>query len=245
MDPSKRLIEKIREQEISPKPKWFFFLRNRLVLSGFLLFILLGGISFSIVLLVLQQADFQLLEHFGHSRWESVLSLLPFLWLVLLVVALGLAMWSLRRIKRGYKFPLGQLAGYSVALSMVIGTLFFISGGGKALEDAFAIQVSFYEGIREKKEKLWTMPEEGYLSGKIEKTEIGSLELRAFNGTLWEVDVSEASFPPFVLLERGEEIKLIGELMGDHQFRAREIRPWGGPGSGSRFRNQGRKKEGN
>ena len=75
------------------------------------------------------------------------------------------------------------------------------------------------------------MPGAGYLSGVITAAGDSTLALRDFKGKTWAIDVSGAFIAPVLRLEAGEKIKLVGETAGENQFKAGEVRPWGGPGA--------------
>lgn len=230
MERSEKLIAVIKEKNITPVPKWQFLLKNSLFFGGYVLAVLLGGLAFSVVLFAIQQTDFILISHLSHSRLEFFLSLLPIFWIVMLIVFLLIAMYGIRHSRKGYKFSLARQVGFSALLSILLGTLFFIAGGGHWLEHAFAVNVSLYESIQEKKIKLWMMPEEGQLAGMIDRVDEGSFQLTDFYGKSWTIDYDNAFISPMVLMEKGEEIKLVGTMPEKGHFRAEEIRPWQGPG---------------
>lgn len=238
MKPSERLLQKIKEEQAEPAPYWHFAVKDKLLWAAFGLAAVLGALAFSVILFAIQQTDFNIISHLSHSGLELFLGLLPFFWIILLVVFLLIAMYSVQYSRRGYKFTLAKLVGYSAALSILMGTLFFIGGGAQQLEQAFALKVSAYESIQEKKVKLWSKPEEGYLSGEIVEAGLDAFKLKDFQGKTWAVRYEQAFVPPVVLLERGEKVKLIGEIRGKDEFAASEIRPWGGVGSRARRGNQ-------
>lgn len=228
MKPSEKLIQAIREQDIKPVPKWRFTLRNSLLLAAFLLAVLLGALSFSVILFAIQQTDFNVVSHLSHSRMELFLGLLPFFWIIVLIVFLAIAIYSIQYAPKGYKFSAGKWVAYSAALSMLLGTLFFIAGGAERIENAFEVNVSIYQSIEEKKAQLWSMPQDGYLAGNIEDVGAGALQLKDLQGKTWTIHYEDAFIPPAVLLERGEKVKFIGRITAEGEFTAEEIRPWGG-----------------
>lgn len=234
MKNSERLIQTIKERRIRPVPKFLFTGRELLLWGVFALSALLGAAAFSVILFSIQQTDFYLLQHSSHSRLEMLLSLLPFVWVAFLLVFLGLSMFSFRNSRRGYKWRLTQLAAYSFGFSVLLGTFFFLAGGAARLERAFDVRVSIYQSIEEKKIKLWSMPEQGYLSGIIETVEADEMTIRDFNGKIWAVDISNAFIAPALALDAGEQVKMTGRMITEGQFDAEGIRPWGGAG----FRHQ-------
>lgn len=228
MKTAQKLVEQIKAQQIQPRPRWYYTVLKWTVWLGFGLVVLIGALSFSVILFAIQQADFQLLQHLGHSRLEGFLSLLPLIWIVFLTLALLLSMYTLRYSERGYKFTLARLAGYSAAFSILLGTAFFISGGAQRLEKAFAIRVDLYQSVQEKKEQIWSMPETGYLGGTILSVTPEALELEDFKGKKWTIDYLAADWPARVQLKPGERIKLRGKQGSSSVFSASLIRPWGG-----------------
>ena len=74
----------------------------------------------------------------------------------------------------------------SAALSMTIGTLFFITGGAKWLEKKFETHIESYESILEKKTRIWSQPELGTLSGEIVKIQNNTLLLKDWTNKVWE-----------------------------------------------------------
>lgn len=230
MKGSEKLIETIKQQAIQPAPKWQFQVKNGLLWAAFLLSTLLGAMAFSVILFTIQQTDFNVVSHLSHSRLELFLGLLPFVWIALLVVFLAIAFYSIQHSRKGYKLTVAKQFGFSAALSVLLGTLFFIGGGAHQLEHAFAVNVEIYESIQQKKIKLWSIPEDGYLSGKIEAVNDDFITLKDFNNQTWKVAYDAAFMPPVVRLEQGETIKLIGKMTSKNEFKAEEIRPWGGRG---------------
>jgi len=228
MDNPDKLIQKIKEEKITPKPKWYFALKNALIWSLYLLFILIGAISFSIVLFAVQQTDFELLSHIGHSKLEALLSILPIIWLISLIGFIAGSIYSIYNSKRGYKFTFNKIIALSVGLSIVIGTIFFISGGASWFEEAFALRVGFYESIQKKKEKIWQNPEKGNIAGTIIKVDDDKIELQDLDNNKWQIDLHDVFIPRAVFLEKGEKVKITGKKIDDNTFKAEGIYPWGG-----------------
>lgn len=240
MDNSEKLIQKLREKQMKPIPRWRFILKNLINWAVFITSVLLGALAFSVVLFSIQQVDFNLVAGLSYSWLTLLLGLLPFFWIIALVVFLVTAIIGIRNSKKGYKFTAMSLAGFSVAFSILLGTLFFISGGGHWLEHAFASRVGIYESIEERKVKLWVMPEEGYLAGTVEGMQGDEISLLDFRGDSWTVEYLDADMPPAVVLEKGARIKIVGEILEPGKFKANMIRPWGGE---ARFRKMKGKNE--
>lgn len=230
MDNSEKLMEKIKDGRINPRPRWQFSFKDRLAWSGFIISVLFGALAFSVVLFAIQQVDFNILSYMGKSVWAVILGLIPLIWIIALIILLVLAILSLMRSKKGYKIPSLTLIATSTAVSILAGTLFFITGGGKWLEHAFASEVNIYQGVEERKTILWMMPDEGYLGGTIASVDDDEFELLDFEDHTWIIDFEGADIPPAVSLTAGVKVKIIGNKISEGSFKAEKIRPWGGMG---------------
>ncbi len=235
MKNSDTLISKMKDQNLKPIPKWRFTLKGMTIGLTLIVSVILGGLAFSVVLFSIQQLGFDLIAHMSHSKIEFLLGLLPFLWIVLLLVFLIIGMISIKNSRKGYKFSPSKLLLFNTAFSILLGTLFFIGGGAQWLENTFAVEIEFYESVQEKKINMWSMPENGYLSGTIESVNEETLNLIDFSNKKWTINFQQAHIPPVVLLEEGEVIKLRGKMNSIDYFIADEVRPWGGS---KRFKNK-------
>ena len=236
MKKSKTIVDKIKEKNIKQKPKWYFKTYNTLNWICYIVCILIGAASFSVILFSIHQTDFNLITHMSHSRLELFLGLLPFFWIVTLLIFLFVAIIVFRRSKSGYKLNWFRLLTFSTAASVLLGVLFFIGGGGLQLESIFSEKVSFYQSVHENKMKIWMNPEEGFLSGTIENISGERIHLIDFNNKKWDVDYSNASIAGNVLLKKGAQVKLIGEITQPKNFYVTEMRSWKGKGQ---HRNRG------
>ncbi len=238
MENAKKIVDRIREEKIKPTPRWIYILRNGLLWSGFLFAVVFGALAFSVILLAVQQTDFSIISHVGHSKLELFLGLLPFIWLIFVIVFLGLAILNIRNTRKGYKFSPFRQVSISLLISIALGTLFFLVGGSQQLEQAFSINVKTYESIEERKIKMWNLPNEGYLSGRIIQSDDRVIRLLDFSSEEWNVVYDDAFIAPILRLENGEQIKLIGKITDENTFTAKEIRPWGGQGPRGGGRNR-------
>ena len=236
MENSENFIRRIREENIKPIPRWRFTARNSMIWVLVFLSVIVGAISFSVILFVIQQIEFNLIAHMTHSRLEMWLGLLPFLWIILLIVFILISIFGIKKTRKGYKFRVSRIVGANIIFSILLGTMLFLGGGARWLENAFEVNMSFYEGINDKKIKMWSKPEQGYLAGTIEQVYDTSFMMKDFEEKEWEVVITHARIFEMVDLAGGEKVKIMGSLLHGNKFIANEVRPWGG------FGQQGRKR---
>ncbi len=237
MGQAEEIIDRIRSEEIRPRPKWQIVARRTAFRVAWILAIVLGSISFSVILYVVREAEYDLLAHAGHSRLEMILALLPLIWIVFVLVFLALSIFGFKRAPRGYKYSFRKIFGISTVSSMVIGTLFFLVGGGQFAERAMESSFDSYKGVSQRKIEIWSQPDHGFLSGKIISVEPSVLSILDFSGKEWNIPYADAFIAGRVELVRDEQVKLIGKMLDQQTFTASEIRPWGrgdgkGPGMG-------------
>ncbi|MDX1905037.1 MAG: hypothetical protein SFU27_12840 [Thermonemataceae bacterium] len=114
-------------------------------------------------------------------------------------------------------------------LSVIIGTMIFISGGSQLLERKFADNVNMYQSLAEYKRKIWLNPDKGLLAGEIFKANEKFIYIKDFDKKIWKINlVKETFILPMVDLIKGEQVKLTGKKLNDSTFEADMIRPWGG-----------------
>lgn len=223
-----KLLNTMKTQNIKPKPKWQFTLKNALIVGGVIVSVVFGALAFSVVLFSIQQLGFDLIAHMSHTTFEFFLGILPFLWIGAMLIFLFLAMLSVRNSSKGYKFSPVRLLIYNSTFSVLLGVVFFISGGAGWLETSFETNIEFYKSVEEKKVDMWSMPESGYLSGTITSVHDSTLVLIDFQEKQWQIDFAGAFIPKVITIEIGEKIKLTGKITREQAFKASDIRPWGG-----------------
>lgn len=228
MKEKRTILDKIKEENIKQKPKWHFTGYKLLTSICYIACILIGAASFSVILFSVQQTNFNILSHLTHSRIELLLGLLPFFWIGILFIFILLSILVFKKSERGYKYHWIKLFGFNTLASILLGTLFYLAGGGHQLEHAFAERVSTYESVQEMKLKSWMQPENGFLAGTIIELNETSFQMEDFNGKLWDISFEGAFIAGRAKMNVGSEIKLIGMQQSTTSFKASEIRPWVG-----------------
>ncbi len=232
MKNSQKLLEKIRKQKISQKSHSQFVLKNVFFWSLFVFSIIIGGLSFSVILFAFNQTEFDLLSQITDSRIEFFLGLLPFFWIVSCLAFLLISIFGIRHTKTGYRYSPFWVFGSSVILSVILGTSLFFAGGAEKMERIFAENIPVYKSLEDRMISRWSHPESGFLSGIILENKNSEIVLiEDFNGKQWEINIQNAIIRPRASLEPGKKMKIIGKVLEENIFTAREIRRWEGRGS--------------
>jgi hypothetical protein len=233
MGNAQKILDRIKNQDIKPKPLWQVWLKRFAIWAIIVFAICFGAISFSVILYVIQEADFDLLSQFDDSRIELILALMPFIWVLFLILFLFLSVAGLRYAPKGYKHSLRKIFGVTTLISVVLGAFICVMGGGQYFDQTFEDRIGNYRGVEQRKIEMWSRPADGRLSGTITSVSLSSFVLTDHNNIEWTIEYPDAFVAGRVQLTEGEMVKLIGNVKDANTFTAAEIRPWGrGDGKG-------------
>jgi len=225
---SNDVLKKIKDNNIKPKPRWYFITKNYFVWLIFGISIILGSFAFSMVLFIIKQLDWDIYHYIGESFLKTVFISLPYLWLIFLILFIGVAYYNFIHTKRGYRFKFISILLISLIISVTLGAILYSNGLSENLGNIFFEKIPYYNRLVYTCEKQWMRPERGLLAGTI--IEIGlpenSFILGDLNNNRWEIEASEAIWKGKISPATGLKIKLIGKLINDNYFKVLEIRPW-------------------
>ncbi|MFA5173151.1 MAG: hypothetical protein WC435_02005 [Candidatus Paceibacterota bacterium] len=225
-DIAKKALEQIKEEKISPEPKWKFLLKNWVYWGAFGLTIFLGSLSFSVVLFVMRESDWDIFPRLNQSFLGFALFILPRFWLVAVFLFLLLAILNFRHTKHGYRLSPSLIVGLSIIASVFIGGLLSYANVGKYLDDALFEKYPLYGEVAGSHRNVWENPEKGLLGGMIVSLDLEKNKASVMDRSrrLWEVDLEglegnaeglSVNFPA----------RFIGNQTGPSSFSAEEIRP--------------------
>jgi len=224
-----KIASKIKSEEIKPKSKWIFLLKDYFIWSIFGFSIIIGGLAFVVILFIFTTSDWDMHRYLEGGFGMHFLTVLPRLWIGTLILFLLVAYYNYRHTKSGYRYKAYLVVLASVIMSIAIGTGLFFMGLGSKIEQFFANNLPYYGGYMQHRVEMWNQPEKGLLAGEIVKIKSDDvLEVKDFNNTIWQIDVSDALWRGGSVTQVGKQIKIIGTKKTDNEFIAQEVRPWTG-----------------
>ena len=231
-DFSKDILHTIEERDIAPLPRWIFLMRQTALLGGFVLSVLIGGVSVSVILFALGDIDPGAERMIRMHPGPFLITYLPYVW-VLTMIAFGIiAYYDMRSIKGAYRYRAVTILSASIVASIIVGGVLHTVGAGRIAERRFADVVPQYQAFETRKMHLWMRPEDGMLAGVIVSgSATSTLVLEDFSGIRWTVDVSDAVQRGWILGDFGERVRVAGSLTGPAVFHATDIFPWTRRGS--------------
>jgi hypothetical protein len=225
---SQDTLKKIQNKAIKPKPRWHFLLKDYVVWILGSISLLIGSLSFSVVLYMLINNDWDVYSQISGSMWQFTLTTLPYFWLLFLLIFILAAYYNFRHTKGGYRFDINKLIIGSVIFSMFFGGFLFKAGVGQAIDTLVSRNESFYKNFINRRAHVWSQTEKGLLAGVLELIEDEQhIVIRSMDGSVWRVSISGAKVPP-VPIKIGDPLRIIGEAQEDNFFEAEFILPMRG-----------------
>ena len=225
---SNEVLKKIKDNNIKPKPRWYFITKNYFIWSIFGISIILGSFAFSMIIFIINQLDWAIYHYIGESFLKTVFISLPYLWLIFLILFTGVAYYNFIHTKRGYRFKFISILLISLVISITLGTGLYFNGFSERLENVFSEKIPYYNRLVYSCEEQWMRPERGLLAGTITETGLpeNSFILKDLNNNQWKIEASKAIWKGKLTPATGLKIKLIGKVINNNNFKAMEIRPW-------------------
>ena len=226
---TKKAVDKIKKENIVPKAKWQFLLKNNLLWTMSVLVIFIGSLATSVTLFLLTDNDWDIYKYTDKNLLESILLVLPYFWLLIIFIFILLAYYNVRHTTDGYKYRSYAIILASVLMSLIAGAIMFYAGLGTKIDNIFSDKVPYYNNLVNHKTDMWLRPNDGLLAGKIIEIDDYKISLIDFNNKTWLIKINSSTvIKGKSKLQVGGKIKLIGKAdINSNNFIANEIRPWG------------------
>jgi len=229
---SKNTLQQIKKENIKPIPKWQFLLKDSLVWGLFVLNLIFGSIGFAISLYLLSNNDVLSDSSLVTNVWEWLILAIPLAWILLTTLFVFIAYYNFKHTSGGYRFTVVKIFLMNIVVSIVLGIVINGLGLSQKLNTIFSDNIPFYNHTMDLRSEVWMRAESGYLAGTIVDIDSDTkiLKIEDLNGKTWDIPYQDATVKGRVVLELGEEIKIVGKMVSDKVFEASEIRPWVGNG---------------
>ncbi|HBB36816.1 MAG: hypothetical protein UX02_C0003G0015 [Candidatus Moranbacteria bacterium GW2011_GWC1_45_18] len=234
-------IEKIKEQRISPEPKWKYLVKKYFLWALFAAVLILAAISFSAAYDNANNLDWDLYRFIHQSRFLYILSILPYFWIILIAIFLIAAFFEIRKTETGYRYSWSRILLIIAGGIAVFGGFISLLGFGGKLNSKLVKEVPFYsQHMMVTKESQWMQPSRGFLAGTITYVSENKIGIKDLNSDDWNINIDDNTLvKPSVNISREEMIKIIGTKTDENNFKAKEIRPWTGKGERKGSNGQG------
>jgi hypothetical protein len=229
MDISKDILATIEKEQIKPRPRWEFLLKDYVIKGIALANIVFGSIGFAIIIYLISNNDAGSDPTITLSFWQRIIMAIPVLWIVFTLGFITISFYSFRHSDGGYKLNTVKLLIVSVIISLFLGIIINVTGLSERINSLLGANIPYYTHTFDTRNQIWMRPEEGYLAGKIVGlNDDNSLEIIDLDGKTWTVNIDSAVVKGRVNLAEGIQIKIIGQKTSEKSFSVNEIRPWMG-----------------
>ncbi len=139
------VIKKIKDSRIKPIPKFWFVIKNILFIVGFLIFFCIGALSISVIISVLtDNVEFYRLTN---NSLFAFLNVLPYFWIILLIIFLVIAYLNSKNINNSYKYFTLKNILATLLLCLLCGTFLHVIGISSILEHEIATHSKIYNDV--------------------------------------------------------------------------------------------------
>jgi uncharacterized membrane protein len=228
---AEKIIERIEQEGVVPKPRWQFTLRERLLWGLLALSLVIAAAATGAMIFALSNAGWEFRAVTHENFFSYLFDVLPIFWIAVIIVLLLLAYQNIKRTKSGYRYPVFLVVGFAVIGIVLGGLALFASGLGQEVEEELGARIPLYRSVVESQRRLWQHPERGLLAGEIIREEGGyaTFTVRTFNGVFWTVNGDDLRSRDREFLAPHRTIRLIGAPSLDEDagtFHACFVFPW-------------------
>ncbi|MBT4153142.1 MAG: hypothetical protein HOE53_00670 [Candidatus Magasanikbacteria bacterium] len=220
----KKILETLKEKDITPKSKWEFLVKDSMFWSLAALTVLLGAVCVSAIAAILHSGDWDIVEKLGHSPMGYVIALLPHAWVIILVGFILLADYYVRHTKKGYTYSLLAIVAVVVIASIALGLLLFRVGVGHDVDEFLAERVPHYNQYGNKRELFLFHPESGVIAGKVIMIQGDNWNVVDKQKQNWHIETEEARIWGKQRIRVGMHVRIEGEIEDD-TVEAEYIKP--------------------
>lgn len=216
----KKILDKISQDHIAPKPKWEFVVRDYALWLFFGASLLVGSLASGVIIHLVRRTNWPYVWPEDGNWLNRLLIGVPYFWLAMLLIFLVLAFYNFKHTQRGYRHGTAVVIAVGILISGLIGSLVYAIHGAEQIEETFYRRVPLYQMVIHRHGRMVMAHRQGLIPGLIVESGDDFLLIQDFNGMLWRVTTSTNQFSP------GQRIYLIGHVASGQNFEADMIAAW-------------------
>lgn len=224
-----KIIERIEQEGVTPKPRWRFTLLNRLFWLLWGVSILFAVAAAGAMIFALANAGWEFRAVTHDSFVAYLIDVLPLFWIAAIVLLLLLAHETVRRTKLGYRYPVKTVVGFGALGVLLGGFVLFASGLAESVEQGVGRHIPLYHPALELQRRVWMDPGRGLLAGEVVGSEAGyaTFTVRTFDGVTWVVNGDDLRDRDRLFLTAHRVVRMVGvPAAGSSTFHACFVFPW-------------------
>lgn len=140
-DLSRNILKEIETRGATPKPRWYFLTMRAIFWLLVTLSILVGAIAISVGWYVFFDNDGL------HVSITNLFQVIPYIWIVVLVLFIFCAYWGFRQTRKGYRYSAKLVVGLLLIASGALGLLFDNWDVGQKVHKYLLSHTNFYNPL--------------------------------------------------------------------------------------------------
>ena len=212
------VMSRIECGEVCPRSRRFFQTRECFVWALWALSVVVGALAVAVTLFVFTHRQYAIYEATHDNFFTFMVEVLPFVWIIVFALMVGVGVYNLRHTKRGYRYPLWQIFLSSMVLSLAGGAALQLFGLGYATDHMLGERMGMYDSQNKIEKRMWQNPNEGRLAGTAEESFVPPATLLAFRdieGDLWQVVLKDLEDTELSLLDAKQPVRMLGTVVDE------------------------------
>ena len=209
---SKKVLDTIVKEDIKPRARWQFVVKEDLLWFIGALCVLVGAGATSASLFTLDNVGWQFYCVTHDNLFSFLMDSLPIVWIIALIVFISLGYINMRHTKKGYRYPFFVIVLGSVSISLSLGVCLYFAGLGEWFDQKMSMGIPFHRPTVSQLQDLWVKPERGLLGGHIVSIpgNDNAFNFEDFSGKQWLIHTDELIDKDDQILSNSESIRIVG-----------------------------------
>lgn len=230
-DVSREVMERITQEKVAPRPKWYFTCKNLALWATGAGLLLVGSLSVSLIIFIVTGNTWEVRAFMGESALGHLMQIFPFLWLLAFIVFLVTADAIISRTKGTYKHSAIKMSLAILGASVVLGAIFHICKISHIADTVFGKTApTIYKTLEQRERGVMHRPGKGRIMGVVQSVDVGGNN-RTFiivhPDKQKSLTVSAEGVPQekYELVQVGSRLLIIGRPVEEGVFEAKDIHP--------------------
>lgn len=220
------ILRKIKEEHITPKPRWEFLLKDAAVWISGIASLVVGGLATSVIIYMTRSDDWEIIAAAGDTPTKTFLLAMPYFWILTLAAFVIIADYNFKHTKKGYRYRIPYVVAGSIIVSAFLGIFFYDAGAGRAIDRAFMERVPMYDHFGHPKVRMWMRPEKGMLAGTvIEVSTSHTFRMQDMEKRVWQIRTMQPLPENLINEPVGIKLRCVGHATGPDMFEAVRVMP--------------------
>lgn len=182
-DMASSVLSRIDRESIAPTPRWHYLFHEGVVWGVGAGAVVIGALAVAGIIFTGTYSDWEYYEATHDNLASFALDIVPYTWIITLLLFGLTAYISVRHTKRGYRYSIPILMLGAVGASSFLGTALYGAGAGRYIDEEIGRAIPMHRSLQETKIGFWNQPEMGIISGIVKEiTDDGTLTLRTPRG---------------------------------------------------------------